>query len=170
MTKEEADTALTGPIFDGIPVQLDAALAFVEFDIVKDVDELRIVFAEEYPDEDPAPLFDDVDDGPEGAAAAAADDLEELAASEAGAHGHDDGPDDGQPIPDDARGVFMGLQAEPVDPTDSECEDWHPAEGVIFVVASAHENAEDLQTTIFHEIAHALGHTEDETSEMGLDG
>lgn len=142
MNADDADAALLSHCFNAIPSELDDALDGVDFEVVADVPALRAILAADYPKG--VPNESDPDNAQD-----------------------NDAPPPGV-VPDDARGLFVGLQAEPEDPDDPDCEDFDRAEGVIFLVAANHDDAADLHHTVTHEIAHALGYDEAEAAEMGL--
>lgn len=66
----------------------------------------------------------------------------------------------------DARGCFFGYETTGDDDDDEEGE---PPTGVIVLVASALADDEDVQKTLFHEVGHALGLSEEDVENLGLE-
>lgn len=66
----------------------------------------------------------------------------------------------------DARGCFFGYETQGEDDADEEGK---PPVGVIVLVASALVDDEDVQKTLFHEIGHAVGLSEEEVADLGLE-
>ncbi|HZE50664.1 MAG TPA: hypothetical protein VE074_13935 [Jatrophihabitantaceae bacterium] len=65
------------------------------------------------------------------------------------------------------RGYFFGFAPEPA--TGTEIPDDTIAEGELVIFAGVHTSALEVERTLLHEIAHVLGHSEEEIcEEMGL--
>lgn len=91
-------------------------------------------------------------------------------------------------VASDVRGYFQGFQqkGDPDDDDDVDAGGWYdfndcgelelahwggltPAAGEIVLIADRIPDAEELERTLCHEIAHALGYDEWETAELGLE-
>ena len=78
-------------------------------------------------------------------------------------------------VTDDTRGIFVGVQAMPDDPDPQTMEDGDPdvpmllPAGIVILVATAHATTDEIEETVFHEVAHVLGLDEIECGELGLE-
>jgi Zincin-like metallopeptidase len=65
------------------------------------------------------------------------------------------------------RGIFLGQPAEiPLD--DEDETPTQPPTGHVYIVADRHDSKEDIERTVLHELAHALGLDEGDVTELGL--
>lgn len=72
---------------------------------------------------------------------------------------------EGLPLAADFKGYYAGTTLE----GDDAEENPDPPSGALFINAARHHDEEDVTTTLYHEIGHALGLTEDEVSALGLE-
>jgi predicted Zn-dependent protease with MMP-like domain len=92
-------------------------------------------------------------------------------------------------VPSDVKGIFLGRQQvgppDDAEDDDGDAGEWYDvgaggdlelvgvgggllAEGVIYLVARNLADAGDLESVAYHEIAHALGESEEGTAALGL--
>lgn len=79
-----------------------------------------------------------------------------------------------EPLPEDCKGVFHGVQAEIEEKPASDGEEEGSEEvtlavGHIMLIASNLEPGDKFEGTLLHEIGHALGMSEEEVADLGLD-
>lgn len=76
---------------------------------------------------------------------------------------------DKEPIPDDCKGLFVGVPTEVEESDESEEEEvvFYP-EGFIVLCLSNLESVDEASVVLMHEIGHALGMDEDEVKNLGL--
>lgn len=81
----------------------------------------------------------------------------------------DEDPFEGDPMPADAKAVFIGEPMN-VEEDDDETEVIEYPNGVIALVASNLSTPEEVHIAFLHEVAHALDFDEEEVAQLGLAG